>query len=88
MFLVRSWWWERSIYWPSKLEYSTCIIPEYDFFGSVLCSQDEINYLAILELNSNNARMIEREKYHEIVELLENFPAVAILGPQIGRAHV
>ncbi len=30
--------------------------------------------------------MIEREKYHEIVELLENSPAVAILGPrQVGK---
>ena len=30
--------------------------------------------------------MIKREKYHEIVELLENFPAVAILGPrQVGK---
>ncbi len=30
--------------------------------------------------------MIEREKYHEVAELLESFPAVAIIGPrQVGK---
>lgn len=35
---------------------------------------------------SNNARMIERSKYSEIIDLIDNFPAVTILGPrQIGK---
>jgi predicted AAA+ superfamily ATPase len=30
--------------------------------------------------------MIEREKYHEVTELLDSFPAVAIIGPrQVGK---
>ncbi|WP_428547429.1 AAA family ATPase [Profundibacter sp.] len=30
--------------------------------------------------------MIERGKYHEVTELLDSFPAVAIIGPrQVGK---